>query len=220
MWKVCTVWTCRQDTGYSVCVSTESLGLFQPLMYVVMCRVWHRNSCMVASRFSICRCRSLGDMIRNPMAWSCGGWGGWVRFRANAMTPERSKTNTACAGVFSDATNAGKPFCGLLVFYIYTPDIFAFRSHFTPTFSLLLPTSPSHGACLCALAPKNLRVSLQSVWVLLAFGAYVPHPRSQGSHFSTSYRLHVNTSLLNNELLLYFPYLGIMNRLKIGETLT
>lgn len=136
-----------------------------------------------------------GCMIKRLLASAAGLSELWGRQTGSwAIKGECS----AYVGAFSVATDAGKPFCGRLVFYIYTPDIFTFTliAHRSSSFSLSLPTSPSHGVCMyvrvcmhvCVSvnAPTDCRVSLQSVCRCSAHFAFHA-PRSRGSHFSIAY---------------------------------
>lgn len=132
----------------------------------VVCGIEQLNACIM---FFHLQMKIFGSMMRSPLALL------WCR--AKTVAPGWSKSSTVCVGVFFDATDAGKPFCGLFVFYIYTHDIFTFRSCLSPSFSFSLPTSPSHSecTCVCIRAPTDFRVSLRCVCV---GAAHILHIRS------------------------------------------
>lgn len=122
--------------------------------------------------------------------WPCCGIG-----QKQWLLGDQSQAQHMCGCVF-DATDAGKPFCGLFVFYIYTHDIFTFRSCLSPSFSFCYPQAPvTVRVHVCVYVPP-WTLGFPSgvyVWVQLTFCTYVPHPRSRGSHFSISYQ-HGSTS--------------------------
>lgn len=130
----------------------------------------------------------FGSMMRSPLALL------WCR--AKTVAPGWSKSRTLsrsmCGCVFRCQPTQASPSVACLC---------SISIHMT--FSLFALVSPPHSHFRYPQAPVTVHVHVcvyvpprtlgfpsgVYVWVQLTFCTYVPHPRSRGSHFSTSYRL-------------------------------
>lgn len=159
------------------------IGLISALLLLVaVCWMWHRNCWMLASCFSICRWSSLGLCWEAP--WPCCGIG-----QKLWLLSDQSQTQRVCGCVFRCHRRRQALLWPVCVLYLYT-----WHFHFSLLslpLILIFVTHKPQSQCVCVYVPPRTLgfPSGVYVWVQLTFCAYIPHPRSRGSHFSTSYQL-------------------------------